>query len=138
MSTARRAYDILRGYVADGWERLQGNEESLAESELRQAVEQPYEVPPPTERAARPDSTIASMSVETARRLLDVPPNATTKQITEAHDRLKAGIDPTKFPEGSDARNRAKRLNALCGAAYRVLCDNMDPTIKRFEGLQIE
>lgn len=138
MSTARRAYDILRGYVNDGWERIQGSEEGAAEKELREAVEQPYERPAPSARKVDPETSVSSMSVETARRLLDVPSTATTKQIAAAYDKLKAGVNPDRFPKGSDAQARARHLLFLIGAANRVLCENIDPTIKRFEGLEIE
>ena len=39
MSSARRAYDLLRGYIAHEWERIQGVEEDFAEAELNEAIE---------------------------------------------------------------------------------------------------
>ena len=39
MSTARRAYDLLRGYVHQEWERIQGLEHSDALEELDRAID---------------------------------------------------------------------------------------------------
>lgn len=138
MSTTRRAYDILRGYVNYGWERIQG-EQTAAEQELREAVEQPYaESGISQDRLAEAAAPTVSMSVDSARRLLDVNPTATSKEIAAAHERVRKAIDPSKFRSGSDAQGRARHLLRLIDGAKRVLEDNLDPTIKRFEGLQIE
>jgi hypothetical protein len=138
MSTARRAYDILRGYVSHGWDQFRGDPEEDAERELREAVEQPY----PSERRNAPEPQeqrpVTAVSVDTARRLLDVGPDATSRQIEAAHEKLRRAADPGRFPVGSDARMRADHLTRLIDASKRILCENLDPTIKRFEGLEIE
>ena|SRR5579862_8662692 len=139
MSTARRAYDILRGYVNHGWDQIQGGQESDAERELREAVERPYSPPAPqTDDQPRPRTMSTAVSLETARRLLDVGPDATSKQISAAHQNIRKAVDPTRFPAGSDARARADHLLRLIDASQRVLTENVDPTIRRFEGLEIE
>lgn len=140
MSSTRRAYDILRGYVNNGWDKITGVEETDAERELREAMEQPYQ---PRGYAAsavgeeRPQM-VSSLSVESARKLLNVSADATTKQIRSAKEKIRADVDPKKFPEGSDAQARAKHLLFMIDGAERVLVENQDPTIRRFEGLQIE
>src|SRR5579859_6521162 len=107
MSTARRAYDILRGYVNYGWERIQGDQ-TAAERELREAVDQPYEESAiPQERLPEASGPTVTMSVDSARKLLDVTPTATSKEIAAAHERVRKAIDPGKFPNGSDAQGRA-------------------------------
>ncbi len=138
MSTARRAYDILRGYVSHGWEQFQGTPEGDAERELREAIEQPIASAPKPEPQTKPEGPTSAVSVEMARRLLDLGPEATSKQIDAAHERIRKAADPDRFPSGSDARARAVHLTRLIDAAKRVLCDNLDPTIRRFEGLEIE
>jgi hypothetical protein len=137
MSSSRRAYDILRGYVNNGWERIQGGEENSAERELREALEQPNPSTPPYQANERPQ-LVSTLSVESARRLLDVPAEATSKQIKEAREKIRATVDPSRFPSGSAARERATHLLKMIDGAERVLIDNLDPTIRRFENLQVE
>jgi hypothetical protein len=47
-------------------------------------------------------------------------------------------IDPQKFPAGSAARDRATQLRRRIEASKAVLLENIDPTVRRFEGLEIE
>jgi hypothetical protein len=141
MSSGKRAYDILRGYVNHGWDRLQGSEQNTAEAELREALEQPLGRPMRQTPESNPETAsrpIASISVEAARRLLDVPATATSKQIKAAHDGLRTKLDASRFPAGSEAQERSRHLCFMIDAAQRVLIDNLDPTIKRFEDLQVE
>jgi hypothetical protein len=135
MSTARRAYDLLRGYVSHGWDQLSGDEEKSANEELRNAIESPAPY--------QPSSTIHSQSeppitLEQARRLFDVPPNATSQQITEVYDTLRATADLSKFQEGSDAWQRARQVGRRLDSARNILMDNIGPTVRRFERLEIE
>jgi hypothetical protein len=136
MSSARRAYDIVRSYVSHGWDQLSDSEESSAERELKAAIESPAPYSsggPKDERREEPQITL-----EMARKLFDLQPNATTKQITEAYDLLRSSTDLKRFPEGSDSWNRARLLGRRLDVARNILMDNVDPTVRRFERLEIE
>ncbi len=125
---------MIRGYVNYGWDSLRGSEESEADKELREAIAQPSPtVATPTHRVPEPPITI-----DLARRLFDLQPNATSRQIQEAYDKLKSAVAPEKFAAGTEAYERSKQLLRRLDSAKQVLLDNMDPTVRRFEGLEIE
>lgn len=141
MSTGKRAYDLLRGYVNHGWDLLQGREETAADAELRQAVERPYREPSEAElENVRPVSTPPKppMDLATARKLLSLDEKASSKQIHAAYDEIAAVVDPKKFPAGSPADLRARDLLARLSEARRILLANIDPTVSRFERLEID
>ena len=137
MSTGRRAFDIIRGYVNHGWDQIQGNEESNAEREFREAMASPGTQSTPTE-VALPRKPEAPMTLESAQKLLGLSPNATSKQIQSAHDELRGMVDPTKFPEGSLEQLRAKEVVRRLTVAKQTMEANVDPTVKRFERLEID
>ena len=138
MSSARRAYDILRGYVNNGWERFQGAEETDAERELREALEQPNRVAAESRDVDSVPHKVTSMSVDRARRLIGVPPEATTKQIRVACQDLRKIADPNLHRDKPENESRARQALFAIDAAERVLIENVDPTVRRFENLQIE
>ena len=78
------------------------------------------------------------VTLEAARTLYGVKESATSKQIAAAYEELRLTADPTRFPEGSEARKRANQLMQRIVSARVVLLDNIDPTVRRFEGLEIE
>ena len=80
----------------------------------------------------------AAVTLEDAYRLLGVTENATTKQIQAAYDEVATLLDPAKFDENSPARARAEDLLRRLKSAKRTLDDNVDPTVKRFEKLDID
>jgi hypothetical protein len=136
MSTARRAYDVLRGYVSHGWDQLTGDEEKSANDELLQAIESP--VPNLKSQSSIQAPTEAAITLDQARKLFDVPPNATSQQITEVYDALRSTADLSKFTEGTDAWQRARQVSRRLDAARNILMENIDPTVRRFERLEIE
>jgi len=137
MEPARRAFDIIRGYVNHGWESLTGSDETEAERELREAIEKPAKT---VESSGRPEAAEpkVEMTIEAARTLYGVKESCTSKQITAAYEELRITADPTRFPEGSEARSRANQLMQRIVCGRQVLLDNLDPTVRRFEGLEIE
>jgi hypothetical protein len=140
MSEARRAYDILRGYVNYGWDHVAHREESDAEQELRTAIAttiEPSPVPVPSYTSSVIPSESA-ITLDQARKLFEVSVHATSQQITQAYDELRMVADPSRFSEGSSAFHRARLLMRRLDAARNLLMENIDPTVRRFERLEIE
>lgn len=134
MSTARRAYDILRGYIGQEWERIQGVEESSARHELAEAMQKPATA------QASPDTTapVTNEDRETyARRLLGVSASASFDEIRKQFERLNRRSDPTNFPAGSAEANQAAEIQKRVHWAYGFLTEHMDTTEKRFRSLEI-
>lgn len=132
MSSGKRAYDIVRGYVNHGWDRVSGVDEN-AEAELRAAMENPL---PPTTAAPKPPP----MTVDVARRLLGVDAAATARTVEKAYDDLMKAIDPVRFTADAPATARAKELGSRLRMARELARANAksDPIADRFSGLEIE
>jgi hypothetical protein len=137
MSTGRRAYDILRGYVNREWERIQGVELSDAEREL-------YESMDPATAAATPVPASAPVAHSTvldaakAREMLGVGPDATFAEIRMSFERITKRSDPANFPPGSAEAKQADEIHRRVHRAYAILTEGMDSTEKRFRSLEID
>jgi hypothetical protein len=132
MSSGRRAFDIARAYVNHGWDRL-STVDNEAESELREALEKPV---PETPAAPPPPP----MTVEVARRLLDVDADASKQQVQKAYDGLAKAVDPARFNADPQAAARAKELSSRLRVAMELAKASAkdDPLADRFSGLEIE
>lgn len=135
MSTARRAYDILRGYIGQEWERIQGVEESSARQELNESLRKPQATTAPSAESSAPLATEDREAY--ARRLLGVSASASFDEIRKQFERLNRRSDPTNFPEGSAEANQAAEIQKRVHWAYGFLTEHMDTTEKRFRSLEI-
>ncbi len=134
MSTGRRAYDLMRGYVNREWDRIKGVEFDSAERELQEALEQP------TVRRTEvmlPDESLVIDRQLTASKILGVPINAPYSEMQKAFDRLKKRSDASNFPSGSPEAAQAIEIQRRVQWAYGVLTEGMDVTEKRFRSLEI-
>ena len=133
MSSGRRAYDIVRGYVNHGWDRVSGVDDR-AEAELREAMEKPA---PPAMPSAPPPPP---MTGEIARRLLGVEEGTSARGVEKAYDDLMKAIDPSRFTADPQAAARAKELGSRLRMARELARANAksDPIADRFSGLEIE
>lgn len=129
MSSARRAYDLLRAYVQREWDRIHPLEYEEALRELKAPS-------PPPPREERP-STHEDPRV-LARRILGVSEEAGFEEVRKAFERLDRRSDPAKFPAGSPEREKAAEIRRKVHWAYRVLSENVPPVEKRFKSLEIE
>ncbi len=141
MSTAKRAYDVLRGYVNREWERIQGvDDPSDAERELDDIAP----IRPNTagsRHGADAEGRIFSTTIsqeEIARQVLGVPAGASFAEIRTAFDRIVKRTDPANFPEGSPEAFQAVEIHRRVHRAYCILTESMDATEKRFRTLEIE
>ena len=139
MSTGRRAYDILRGYVNREWDRLQGIELSDAERELNDSFQ-----PGSAARSGggTPESQVATshgpLDAAKAREILGVGPEASFADIRKAYDRISQRSDPGNFPPGSVEARQAEEIHRRVHRAYSLLTEGMDATEKRFRSLEID
>jgi hypothetical protein len=135
MSSGRRAYDIVRGYVNHGWDQIAGVDNE-AEAELREALANPT---PPT--SASPTAPLAPpMTLEVARRLLGVEATASARAVQKAYDELAKAVDPTRFGADPQAAARAKELSSRLRVALELAKAHAksDPLSDRFSALEIE
>jgi hypothetical protein len=140
MSTAKRAYDVLRGYVNREWDRIQGIELSDAERELTDALDSPTARP---RTDSEPDASTASSTPlisepALARQILGVGEGATFAEIRASFDRIIKRTDPANFPAGSPEAAQATEIHRRVHRAYATLTEGMDATEKRFRTLEID
>jgi hypothetical protein len=138
MSTGRRAYDLLRGYVNREYDRIRGVDFEDAERELNDSL-RGY-VPPKTtspKPAPTPEEQIASRE-DRARRILGLNSGASFDEVRKAFERLNKRGDPSRFPADSVEREHAAAIQKSVQWAYGVLTANVDMIEKRFRSLEIE
>jgi hypothetical protein len=138
MGTARRAYDLLRGYVNQEYDRIRGVDLDEAQRELDDALNG-YPASSTAGTTATMDSTQPPVSrEERARNILGVGPTASFEEIRRSFERLNKRGDPSRFPLNSEEREHAASIQKSVQWAYSVLTANMDSVEKRFKSLEIE
>lgn len=137
MSTGRRAYDLLRGYVNKEWERIKGIEVSDAERELNEALWNPASASRPT---GGPPSPVPQPQDPKAyaRRLLGVSEDTPFEDLRKCYSRLMKRSDPANFPSGSEEAKQAATIQRRVNWAYNTLTAHMDDTERRFRSLELE
>jgi hypothetical protein len=139
MGEARRAYDLLRGYVNREYDRIRGVDLDNAERELNDSLQgymppRSTSTPPQTTPPAEPTAS----REDRARRILGVNPDASFDDIRRSFERLNKRGDPSRFPAGSEERDHAASIQKSVQWAYGVLTANVDGLEKRFRSLEIE
>lgn len=136
MSTGKRAYDLLRSYVNQEWDRIQGLERTDAVQELDEALDASslnYKITP------RPKVDVPPEDAETyARQVLGVPASADFEAIRHTFEKLCKRSDPSRFPEGSSEAKLAEDIRKRVYWAYNLLTANVDETEMRFRSLEID
>lgn len=139
MSTAKRAYDMLRGYVNNEWDRIKGVRMDDAEQELEEALANPIARPKaPTGADERTPEEAAAANASVARKVLGVSETADFAEIRACFDRIIKRTDPANFPEGSPEARQAETIHRRVHQAYGILTEGMDATEKRFRTLEID
>ncbi|RYG31295.1 hypothetical protein EON81_23215 [bacterium] len=131
MSGAKRAYDIMRGYVGDTWERIQESDRSQAITELS------ADIVPTTPKRWTPPAPSPIDPVR-ARDYLGVKDDASPTEIRKAYETLDARANPGRFPANSEDGRRAQEIRDRVRWAYGILSANFGPIENRFGGLEIE
>ncbi len=135
MSTGKRAYDIVRGWVGHEWDRIREIERDLAADELEEAIERP--APAKTRTVTREVPVPKEDADAHARRLLGVGETASFEEIRKAFDRLNQRSDPTRFPANSGEQTQAAEIQKRIHWAYAQLTAKFDTVEKRFRSLEI-
>lgn len=131
MSTTRRAYNLLRGYVNREWDRIQGVELNQAQVELGESLQAPA-LPAPKPRAAEVSNEAK------AQGILGVAPTDGFEHVRRTFERLNRRSDPANFPAGSVERERAASIQKSVQWAYGILSKDVNPVEKRFRSLEID
>lgn len=138
MSSARRAYDILRSYIGREWERIQGVEWLQAERELESPPSSgQLGADPRGETFSEPTHTTESSQTR-ARRILGLPDTCTFEEVRKAYVRLKKRCDAANFPAGSEEARRAEDIRVRIEWAYHMLSEGVDIAEQRFRSLELE
>lgn len=136
MSTGNRAYDLLRAYVNQEWDRIHGLERTDALRELDDALDASS---PNYKMTPRPKVEVPKLDAEAyARQVLGVPATADFETIRHAFERLCKRSDPARFPSGSSEARQATDIQKRVYWAYNLLTANVDETEMRFRSLEIE
>ena len=133
MSTGRRAYDLLRGYVNRELDRVRGLDRLDAEKELAASLNPGSSV---TQQTSKNGLEIDEPAL--ARKILGVSADADFVTIRKTFERLDRRSDPVNFPEKSLERQQAAELRQRVHWAYSVLTQNVPDLNKRFGSLEIE
>lgn len=142
MSTARRAYNLLRAYINREWERLESVFRADAERELEESLS-PTAVPAPPQTSDQSERTDVETSeqerrLQEAYRVLGLSRDASLTDLKRAYRRLSERSRPTNFPDGSEERKRAARIHLKVQEAYDTLLPVLDARMRRFKSLDLD
>lgn len=140
MSTSRRAYNLLRGYINREWDRLKDWERLDALRELDKPIDAKPESKAPNDEPERtviyvPEGTTHE---EAALQILDLKKGATFSEIRHAFVKISKRSDAANFPNGSTEQAQARDVHRKAHWAYRTLTEGMSDTEKRFGSLEID
>ena len=136
MSNGRRAYDLLRGYVNQEWERIRGVEDRDAVNELNHSLSIDAIA---SKRSSAVEEDASDLSPkEWAYKILGVTPTADFTEIRKAFERLNSRADPSKFPAGTPEARQASDIQRRVQQAYAILAEGFDTNEKRFKSLEID
>lgn len=133
MSEIRRAYDLLRGYINHEWDRIRSSDLESAWQELQET--------PKTEASqiVEPNTTLEEKDLkEIARTILGVNADASFSEIKKSFDRLNKRSNPSNFPENSAEAANALKIQTRVNWAFRILCEDMPDSEKRFQSLEFD
>lgn len=134
MDGARRAYDILRGYIGQEWERISSPADDPGRAEFEAEMARLPQPPP----ATVPTEVAHALTPEAARKILGAEPEESFGAVKRRFDRLYERSDPARFAKGSDEARQAANIRTRVAAAFAVLKDAASPTDRRFGTLEIE
>lgn len=134
MDTARRAYDLLRGYIGQEWERINAPAHDPGREEFEAEMARLPQPPPATVSPKVADT----LTPEAARKILGAEPGESFGAIKRRYDRLFERSDPARFAKGSDEARQAANIRTRVSAAFLVLQEAASPSDRRFGSLEID
>lgn len=141
MNEAKRAYDLLRGYINREWDRISQVEWADAARELILPSGEPKASETPAEAAKATDTKPATPSIpveEQARQILGVTAETPFADIRKAYEKLIKRSDEHNFEAGTPDAEKASALRQRVAWAYAVLTQHVNDVDKRFGSLEIE
>jgi hypothetical protein len=147
MSDAKRLYNLVRGYVGREWERIQDLERKMAQDELNSSAPsqrnsgQSRPTPPAPADGSQPTQIFIPEGTdpkETARKVLDVAPDADFREIRRAFVRMNRRSESAAFEPGTPEARQAEDLRRKVQWAYQKLTAETPDIEKRFRSLEID
>ena len=145
MSEAKRAYNLLRGYVNREWERVKGIDmiDALRELDAPLTDKQAEMKEKASGSTGQPKVQMPKEGEEenyeaTARTILNVHANATFREIRHSFEKISRRSQPENFEEGSEEAKHAQVVLRRATWAYNFLTKNVSSSEKRFKSLEFE
>lgn len=86
---------------------------------------------------AAPAAGPSTDPVQTAYRILGLPPGADYLAVQSATDKLRRRCDPARFPAGSEEQAEAQTILAKVEEAHQLLRASLNEGLGRFDKLEI-
>ncbi len=121
-------------YSSDPLERARAK---IAAAQSQAAAQRDTAPVAPSPSAAEATPSPTTDPVQTAYKVLGVPPGSDYLAVQAAVSRLRERCDPARFPEGSDERDEATVILAKVEEAHQVLRLALNAGAGRFDKLEI-
>ncbi len=86
---------------------------------------------------APPGSQPSTDPVQTAYKILGLPPGSDYLAVQSAVDKLRRRCDPVRFPAGSEEQSEAQLILAKVEEAHQLLRTSMNEGMGRFDKLEL-
>jgi len=101
------------------------------------ALRTPAEIRAGTAAQANPSNTATADKLAEHYRLLGLEPGADYATVQAVYEKLLSRCKPDRFPAGSPEALEAQDIENRLEATYKVLREELDPTARRFDMLEI-
>lgn len=128
--------DIQQGLAssADPMERAQAKI-AAAQSAAAQTKESSSGLYTPV--LATPATTSQTDPIQTAYKILGIPPGSDFLAVQTAANKLRERCAPARFPDGTQEQTEARMILQKVEEAFQVLQNALDPGAGRFDKLEI-
>ncbi|MBX3114956.1 MAG: J domain-containing protein [Fimbriimonadaceae bacterium] len=139
MREAKRAYNVLRAFVNQEFDRIKSVDVMEAWRELDETPGQSSDTSVKSTDSAPVNAEATANELEaTARTILNVTAKATFDEIRKAYERISRRVQPEQFTEGTPEAQQAGELLRKATWAYQFLTKDISPAERRFRSLEIE
>ncbi|QYK53867.1 MAG: J domain-containing protein [Fimbriimonadaceae bacterium] len=139
MREAKRAYNVLRAFVNQEFDRIKSVDVMEAWRELDETPGQSADTSVKSTESTPVNAEATANELEaTARTILNVTAKATFDEIRKAYERISRRVQPEQFTEGTPEAQQAGELLRKATWAYQFLTKDISPAERRFRSLEIE
>lgn len=139
MREAKRAYNVLRAFVNQEFDRIKSVDVMEAWRELDETPGQSADSSVKSTESTQVNAEATANELEaTARTILNVTAKATFDEIRKAYERISRRVQPEQFTEGTPEAQQAGELLRKATWAYQFLTKDISPAERRFRSLEIE